>query len=471
MEFDFRKQPGLTLYHRDLVREDTPLVSIVTPFYNGAEYLEQTYRCVLNQTFPRFEWIIVNDGSTKQEDVDFLLNLAATDPRIRVLHKENGGASSARNVGIRAAAADYVMSLDCDDLIEPSYIEYCWWMMEHNPGASWAYTDSCGFQDMEYLWKKTFNPILLKKYNHLPEVAFFRKSAYEAVGLFTEAAKNYHEDWYMFLRQVARGAYPVQSQGECLTWYRRREGGVYSTVIAKEKTDGFSEKLMKKVSKTVKNPAPPVVYPEEGGYGIPTCPQKARSIFRSHEKLHLALLTDCPDQKDLQFFSAVKKETCEIGLLALEHLEPSLQQSFREHTPELFILPNFLRKSDFAEFIASYLQSRETDLLIIRPSLFGNALLPWLREHFSNLIIIQDLPKDIPEGIESREVLSNAQVSENELPDGKSPEEFFREKLSCCEKPSKETPYALQKLHWRLGVLRHDCGQVLLRLFPRFFES
>lgn len=75
-----------------------PLVSVITPYYNGGKHICQTCNCVLDQTFPWFEWIIVNDGSTNREDVELLQELEKQDPRIRVLHKENSGISSARNL-------------------------------------------------------------------------------------------------------------------------------------------------------------------------------------------------------------------------------------------------------------------------------------------------------------------------------------------------------------------------------------
>ena len=65
MEFDYTKEPGKVRLNRNLNTEDTPLVSIITPYYNAGKYFEQTFNCVMNQTFPWFEWIIVNDGSTK----------------------------------------------------------------------------------------------------------------------------------------------------------------------------------------------------------------------------------------------------------------------------------------------------------------------------------------------------------------------------------------------------------------------
>ena len=68
MQFDFQQQPGLTRWDRDLVTDESPLISIVTPYYNGARHIRQTCACVLDQTFPWFEWIIVDDGSTRAEE-------------------------------------------------------------------------------------------------------------------------------------------------------------------------------------------------------------------------------------------------------------------------------------------------------------------------------------------------------------------------------------------------------------------
>ena len=82
--FDYTSQPGRTLEGNEMVGARHPLVSVITPYYNVGEVFEQTYCCVMNQTFPWFEWIIVNDGSTNEDSVRRLYHLAETDTRIRV---------------------------------------------------------------------------------------------------------------------------------------------------------------------------------------------------------------------------------------------------------------------------------------------------------------------------------------------------------------------------------------------------
>ena len=101
MEFDFSKEPGRELLKRNLQYTGKPLVSVITPYYNAGKYFEQTFNCVINQTFPWFEWIIVDDGSTQAGDVEILQHFAKLDQRVRTIRKENGGISTARNMAIR----------------------------------------------------------------------------------------------------------------------------------------------------------------------------------------------------------------------------------------------------------------------------------------------------------------------------------------------------------------------------------
>ena len=88
--------------------------SVIVPVYKAEGYLEQCVESVLQQTYTDFELILVDDGSPDRcpEMCD---ELAEKDSRIKVLHKENGGASSARNAGLDIASGEYIMFLDSDD--------------------------------------------------------------------------------------------------------------------------------------------------------------------------------------------------------------------------------------------------------------------------------------------------------------------------------------------------------------------
>ena len=98
------------------------LVSVIVPVYNVEQYLEKCIESICSQTFTRLEIILVDDGSTDHSS-RICDEWAHKDVRIRVLHKENGGLSDARNAGIEIATGGWYMFVDSDDTITPDTIE------------------------------------------------------------------------------------------------------------------------------------------------------------------------------------------------------------------------------------------------------------------------------------------------------------------------------------------------------------
>ena len=97
-------------------------ISEIVPVYNADKYLEKCIDSILGQTYKNMEIILVDDGSTDNSPL-ILDEYAAKDCRIRVIHKPNGGAVSARNAGLQIARGEYVGFVDSDDWIEPDYLE------------------------------------------------------------------------------------------------------------------------------------------------------------------------------------------------------------------------------------------------------------------------------------------------------------------------------------------------------------
>ena len=99
MNFDFSKEPGKELKKREYEGNIEPLISIITPFYNSGKYIEQTVNSVLNQTFPAFELLIIDDGSKDKESLEKLKEIQKLDNRIKVFHKQNEGLQRTRDYG------------------------------------------------------------------------------------------------------------------------------------------------------------------------------------------------------------------------------------------------------------------------------------------------------------------------------------------------------------------------------------
>lgn len=98
------------------------MISVIVPVYNIEGYIEKCIDSILNQTYQNFELLLIDDGSTDKSGVICDL-LEKKDSRIKVFHKENGGVSSARNLGLMMAKGKYISIIDGDDWIEKNLFE------------------------------------------------------------------------------------------------------------------------------------------------------------------------------------------------------------------------------------------------------------------------------------------------------------------------------------------------------------
>lgn len=99
-----------------------PKVSVIIPVYNAQDFLDDTIKSVLNQTFKDFELLLVDDGS-KDCSPEICDKYAVKDPRVKVFHKPNGGVSSARNLGLDNAKGEFIAFADNDDRMFPEFLE------------------------------------------------------------------------------------------------------------------------------------------------------------------------------------------------------------------------------------------------------------------------------------------------------------------------------------------------------------
>lgn len=98
------------------------LISVIVPVYNVENYLRQCISSLLSQSYTHFELLIVDDGSTDQSGM-ICDEYASQDSRIRVVHKNNGGVSSARNFGLDMAKGEYICFVDSDDWVQKDYLK------------------------------------------------------------------------------------------------------------------------------------------------------------------------------------------------------------------------------------------------------------------------------------------------------------------------------------------------------------
>lgn len=201
-------------------------ISVVIPLYNKENAIINTIKSVLAQTMPDFELIVVDDGST---DASAKRVLEMKDERIRLIRKANGGVSSARNVGARAAKTEFVALLDGDDLWEPTFLEEQLRSIHDFPnaglyGVNYAFIKgkSCtkcnqGLGDgyrgyVEKYWTTSHNDLFCSNSVVIP------KHVFEKVGYFDERIR-YSEDLDMWYRIILH--YPIVFYDKVLAYYNQ----------------------------------------------------------------------------------------------------------------------------------------------------------------------------------------------------------------------------------------------------------
>ena len=104
------------------------MISVIIPVYNAEKYLRETIQSVLNQTYQDFEIVAVNDGST---DHSLKILESISDPRLKIINKENTGVSDTRNVALHAAMGEYICFLDADDYLSRNYLQHMYRIVEN----------------------------------------------------------------------------------------------------------------------------------------------------------------------------------------------------------------------------------------------------------------------------------------------------------------------------------------------------
>lgn len=143
-----------------MVNLQQDLISVIVPIYKVEKYLERCINSILNQTYNNLEIILVDDGSPDNcgKICDFYQK---KDPRIKVIHKLNGGLSDARNAGLNIASGQYLGFIDSDDYIAPDMYEYLYYLIK-NTNADIGICNACIVSDFELpRYTDDNNPIVL----------------------------------------------------------------------------------------------------------------------------------------------------------------------------------------------------------------------------------------------------------------------------------------------------------------------
>ena len=228
-----------------------PLISVIVPCYNQAQYLDECLQSVLDQTYTDWECIIVNDGSPDHTE-EIAKKWVEKDARFRYLFKENGGLSSARNAGIEIAKGEWILPLDADDKIGNQYLELA--EKEFEKDYTVIYCEAELFGNEIGKWHlPEFSLENLAKKNCIFCSAFYKKEDWKKVNGY-DINMIYGLEDYEFWISLLKNKNTVKKLPQTLFYYRVKENSMLTSLkserinkmfnyISKKHTDFFLEYL------------------------------------------------------------------------------------------------------------------------------------------------------------------------------------------------------------------------------------
>ena len=391
---DYSKRPGNKIEKiGELAKKSKPTISIVTPFYNGGKTLMETANGVFSQTYPYFEWIIVDDGSKDKESLKKLAELEKMDDRIKVFHKENGGPSQARDFGIDKSNKDtkYVFFLDCDDILDKTMLECLYWTLETHPDASFAYTTMVNFGDREFIWERYLTVEQQVIENLICISSMVRKEDLIEVGCFGIKEKAMYEDWNLWLKLLSKGKKPIRVNAP-IFWYRTSSTGELSRA---KKNNTNAMKYVNETAETIKDTVEIIQFPHEcDKYAtVKSYPNMVLPEYKkSKKKKILFLLTwmvvGGADLFNLELIKRLDKNKYESIVLTTVPNDNPLRQQFEEVATEVYDMSTFLETVDYINFTDYMISSRKVDAVIVSNTQYGYYMIPYLKGKYPKIPFI-----------------------------------------------------------------------------------
>lgn len=391
---DYTKKPGQKVEKiGEVLNKEKPTISIITPFYNGGKTLMETANAVFSQTYPYFEWIIVDDGSKDKESLKKLDELEKMDKRIKVFHKENGGPSIARDYGIEKSSKDtkYIFFLDCDDIPDKTMVECLYWTLETHPDCSFAYTTMVNFGDREFLWERYLTVEQEKIENLICISSMIKKEDLLEVGCFGIKEKAMYEDWNLWLKLLEKGKKPIRVNAP-IFWYRVSSTGEFS------RANKNKENAMRYVNETadrIEEDVEVVQFPREGNkYAkVTQHPNMILPMYKKEKKKKILFIfpwavVGGADLFNLDLIKRLDKEKYESIVITTTPSENPLRQSFEEYASEVYDMATFLERSDYINFVDYMISSRKIDMVVVSNTQYGYYMIPYLKGKYPTIPFI-----------------------------------------------------------------------------------
>ncbi len=380
---------------------DRAIVSVVITYYNRASTIDETIGSLRKQTFRHFEVIIVNDGSTERASIDKLEALDLSGLSARIINQDNAGVAAARNTGIAQAQGKYIVSLDSDDLLDPTYIEKALVALETDPTIDLITTDMRLFGVDNLVYKQAaYSARHLLENNMLITSAMFVKEGWEKAGGYKSGIG--YEDWEFWI-SLAELGYWGRRIPEPLFNYRTAVSSRFVDDRAKhgqnlrsiKKLHPFFSYRIKKVGRSK-------------AFHIPHLAHESSFINLNRSDLYNHPDNDAPNilvaipwmtfggaETLIYNYCIELKDEFNMSFVTGMAAEHEWEYKFKEITERIYHLANlFEDKKLFEDFISNYITTQNIQVLHIIHTDFVFDMLPSLRTRHPKLRVVVTMFND-----------------------------------------------------------------------------
>ena len=373
--------------------KNNPVISIITPYFNGQDYIEETAKSVLRQTFSNFEWIIVDDGSSKKGK-EKLQQIEKMDSRIKVFTNSysSRGPAQTRDFGIRnsAKSSKYIVFLDADDLYNKTFLECSYWTLETHPEASWTYTDSVNFGAKNFLWRKWYDVEWELRENILLVSACVRKADLIEVGGFELKEKKVYEDWYLWIKLIKAGKFPVR-MNSLLTYYRQKKG-TSELKSSNEENKKNALRIIEEAKRDIVDYKDAIQFPKYD-YNWEEIKDEIIKIKDTQKSNKINILMIIPwmvtggaDRFNLDLIKRMDRKKFSFTIISTMPSKNEWRRQFEKYAT-IYDLTTFLEMKDWIGFINYIIKKNNIKLIFNSNSEFGYRILPYLKAKYPQIPI------------------------------------------------------------------------------------
>ena len=388
------KKTKKIIFNNEKWPANLPIVSVIIPYYNRTDTIDETIGSLDSQTFKNFETILVDDGSNEQSSIDKINAIKKYRKKITVISQKNNGVSSARNKGIASSRGKYIICLDSDDLIDPTFIEKAVIILETNPSIYFVTTFMEVFGATNGIYKHSdLNPLTLLENNTIITASMFRKEVWQNTGGYKSGIG--YEDWEFWINANENGYFGYQIK-EPLFKYRTALTSRYiddkgshwkNTKLIKGLHPNYKKNLKKQMAgarrtKLIINPETAFINLSDGReYAVDNTKEKILiavpwMTFGGAETLIYNFCNEVSDKLDISFITGLESDN-------------EWEYKFKEITSKIYHLPNIINDKQLYEgFISNYIKTRQIRVLHIIHTDFVFGMLEALKNSCPDLRII-----------------------------------------------------------------------------------